>query len=405
MKLKKRFRKFILLIPIIIAIIIITGNKEEKKEDVKINDDFMSLHISNVKELCYSQGLKCNYTGKYNYDVSKDIVYSSTKIGDTYEIEYSYGEIDSEKLKEDKINELGKVPIMMYHKIVNKDSTNNIGGNVDKDGYNRLASYFRQDLDFYYNNDYRFIKLSDYINGIIDCPYGKSPIILTFDDGNEDNCRVEGLDSNGNIIIDPNSACGIMEEFKKNHPDSGITALFFLNRGLFNQPEYNDKIIKWLVDNGYSIGNHTATHVDFTTIGGDKSEKEVGEVYSLLENIIPGKYEKIVALPYGSPYKRYHSNYSHILSSTYEGVTYITEGALRVGWEPEDSPFTSDFDPTFLKRCRAYNNNGSEFDIDMVFNSILPSKRFISDGFVDIITVPSGTEGNLNSKDRRVVTY
>ena len=35
---------------------------------VKINDDFISLHITNVKELCYTQGLKCNYNGNYNYE-------------------------------------------------------------------------------------------------------------------------------------------------------------------------------------------------------------------------------------------------------------------------------------------------------------------------------------------------
>lgn len=407
MKLKKKFRKYILLLPIILIIVIIVAgtNKKETVKEIKINDDFMSLHITNVKELCYTQGLKCNYTGKYNYDVSKDIVYNSKKNGDTYDIEYSLGEIEEDKLREDKINENGKVPIMMYHKIVNQDSTNNIGGNVDKDGYNRLVSYFRQDLDFYYNNDYRFIKLGDYIKGDINVEYGKSPIILTFDDGNEDNCKVNGLDGNGNLIIDPNSACGVMEEFKKNHPDSGITAIFFLNKGLFNQPEYNDKIIKWLIEKGYSIGNHTISHVDFTTVNASRSEQEVGEMYSILENIIPDDYEHIVALPYGSPYKRNHSNYSHIINSNFNGKSYVTEAALRVGWEPEDSPYSNDFDPTFLKRCRAYNFNGKEFDLDMVFKSILPGKRFISDGFSDIITIPEAEKNNIKSNDRRVVTY
>ena len=49
---------------------------------------------------------------------------------------------------------------------------------------------------------YRMIRLDDYINGKVDVEYGKSPIILTFDDGNEDNIKVTGLDDNGNIIID-----------------------------------------------------------------------------------------------------------------------------------------------------------------------------------------------------------
>lgn len=70
------------------------------------------------------------------------------------------------------------------------------------------------------------IRLNDYINGIVDVELGKSPIVLTFDDGLENNIKVTGLDSDGNIIIDPNSAVGILEEFKKKYPDFNVTATF-----------------------------------------------------------------------------------------------------------------------------------------------------------------------------------
>lgn len=72
------------------------------------------------------------------------------------------------------------------------------------------------------------IRLNDYINGIVDVELGKSPIVLTFDDGLENNIKVTGLDSDGNIIIDPNSAVGILEEFKKKYPDFNVTATFFV---------------------------------------------------------------------------------------------------------------------------------------------------------------------------------
>ena len=51
--------------------------------------------------------------------------------------------------------------------------------NVDVDGYQRTAEAFRQDLQFYYDNGYRMIRLNDYINGNIDVEAGKSPICLT----------------------------------------------------------------------------------------------------------------------------------------------------------------------------------------------------------------------------------
>ena len=125
--------------------------------------------------------------------------------------------LTSEDYIENNVNELGEVPIMMYHGIHNKKNsdTDYTGGNVDKDGYQRTAEAFRSDLDFYYENGYRMVRLTDYVDGNIDVELGKSPIVLTFDDGLENNIKVTGLDEKGNIIIDPNSAVGVLEEYKK----------------------------------------------------------------------------------------------------------------------------------------------------------------------------------------------
>ena len=108
---------------------------------------------------------------------------------------------------------------MMYHGIENVDTNENVGGNVDKDGYNRIAKAFREDLEFYYKENYRMVRLVDYVNGEIDTEFGKSPLILTFDDGNKNNFNVLGKDEKGNLQIDPNCAIGILEEFKKTYSE------------------------------------------------------------------------------------------------------------------------------------------------------------------------------------------
>lgn len=310
----------------------------------------------------------------------------------------SLGKIDKDKLKNDGIDELGNVPIMMYHGIKNmkNNDTEYVGGNVDKDGYTRTSEAFRNDLEYYYNKGYRMIKLSDYIDGKINVEYGYSPIILTFDDGNANNILVTGLDDNGDIIIDKDSAVGILEEYKKKYPDYNVTAIFFVTDALFNQSEYNEKILNWLVDNGYEIGNHTKGHNNFTKIDTDMTQEVVGYMYNKLESIIGNKYSHIVALPFGSPYNQSHSNYKYILNGSYNGNTYNTISTLRVGWESEVSPFSNDFDKTFLKRCRAYDNNGIDFDIEMNFR-ILDSKRYISDGDVNTIVTSSLKEDKINN--------
>ena len=298
--------------------------------------------------------------------------------------------------KELKVDESGNVPIMMYHGIHNITDNEYTGGNVDKDGYQRTTEAFKKDLEFYYNSGYRMIRLNDYVNGVIDVEAGYSPIIITFDDGLSNNIKVTGLDENGEIIIDPNSAVGVLESFKQKYPDFNVTATFFVNGGLFNQSEYNEKILKWLIDNGYDIGNHSYSHADFTSISKEKSVQEIGSVYNLLDKYIPGKYVNIVALPFGSPYDKSHANFNSILKGVYNDKEYNTITTLRVGWEAEYSPFNKSFDKTFLKRIRAYDNNGKEFDIEMNFK-ILEDNRYISDGDKNTITIPKEKEDKINN--------
>lgn len=409
----------ILLVLLIIFIIIFAVYKlippKNNTSKKVLMEDITNKELSYIKEYSDKHNLVLEINYDYSDNIPKDkVINQSITTGtilsdnDTLTITISLGAIDSDALSKDNINELGKVPIMMYHGIKNlkNSETSYIGGNVDKDGYTRTAESFRSDLEFYYQEGYRMIKLSDYINGNISTPYGKSPIVLTFDDGNANNILVKGLDDNGNIIIDENSAVGILEEYKKKYPDYNVTAIFFVTGALFNQPEYNEKILSWLVDNGYEVGNHTKGHNNFTKIDTTTTEEVVGYVYDKLESIIPGKYSKIIALPFGTPYKKTHENYSHILTSTYNGKTYQTIGALRVGWEPEESPYNKDFDKEFMKRCRAYDNNGKDFDIDMVFNSILKKNRYISDGNPNTIVTSKSNSTLINeSLNKKIILY
>lgn len=320
----------LLVIYIIIMLVII--NKKDKPINTMIS--LIGKSESEVMEYAKENNLRLDINYEYSEEFKgtiKQNIEEGNKInkGDSLIVTISKY-IDKEKYKKDKINELGRIPVMMYHRIVNIENNKYTGGNVDIDGYNRTAKAFREDLEYYYQNDYRMIKLIDYVNGKIETEYGKKPIVLTFDDGNIDNIKVTGLDESGNIIIDPNSAIGILEEFKKKYPDFNVTATFFVTGSLFNQPEYNEKILKYLVDNGYDIGNHTKEHNNLSKTTEEQTEYVVGYVYEKLESLINQNYIKIVALPYGSPYLSNHKNFEHILKSNYNQKTYNTLATLRV---------------------------------------------------------------------------
>jgi len=403
----------IIIIVMLIVIFLIFFKDRNMKREIYM-EDLYDRNINDVIKILDSNKMDVDISYKYDDNIEKDNVISQSidkdmviNNGDKIEIVVSLGKLDKEKLRNDKINELGKVPIMMYHGIKNikNSDTKYIGGNVDKDGYTRTVEAFRDDLEMYYQKGYRMIKLSDYIDGNIDIEYGYSPIILTFDDGNDNNIKVLGLDDKGEIIIDSNSAVGVLEEYKRKYPDYNVTAIFFVTNNLFNQPEYDEKIINWLVDHGYEVGNHTKGHDNFSNIDTNKTQEVVGYMYNKLESIIPSRYSKIVALPFGSPYNKSHNNYKYIINGKYDGIEYNTEAALRVGWEPEVSPFNKDFDKTFLKRCRAYDNNGVDFDIEMTLR-ILDKNRYISDGNINTIVTSSNNSDIINNDiDGEIILY
>ena len=145
-------------------------------------------------------------------------------------------------------------------------------------------------------------------------------------------------------------------------------------------------------------------HVDFTKVDIEKTQEEIGGVYQILDKIIPSRYVPIVALPFGSPYNRNHFNYEFILKGEYFGVEYMTKAALRVGWESEVSCFHKDFNPEFLKRIRAYDNLGKDFDIEYNF-SILDKFRYISDGDKDTVVIREIDRSYLGNIMNRVRTY
>lgn len=386
---------------------------------ININKEIIMIDLTN-----YTEEEVINYVNKYKIDLEKDYQYSDSietnkvikqsipegKIvtkGSKLKVTISLGVTPTTLYKEYKVNELGEIPIMMYHGIkdMNNSDTTYTGGNYDKDGYQRTKEAFINDLEMYYEKGYRMIRLNDFINGIIDVELGKSPIILTFDDGNINNFKVLGRDENGELIIDPNCAVGILESFKEKYPDFNVTATFFLNGGLFSQPEYNNEILSWLVNNGYDIGNHTKNHINIKSSSKDLVIENIGYMYQLFDKIIPNQYVNIIALPFGSPYNKGHNNFKYILEGSNNQYNYKTDSTLKVGATPNVSPFHINFDRTFLNRVRAWDNNGKEFDIEMTFEK-LEKTRYISSGNKDIIVIPKNLGEKVNKElDKEIITY
>lgn len=288
-----------------------------------------------------------------------------------------------------KPNEAGQIMVLMYH---------NIGG--EEAEWVRTPENFKKDLKTLYEKGYRPISLADFVNNNINVDAGLTPVVITFDDGNQNNFNI--IEKDGEKIVDPNSAVGILEEFNKAHPDFPLKATFFVfGSNPFRQPELLEYKLNYLVEKGFDIGNHTLEHNDMSKINdANKIQKVIGQQAAFLESYIPGYKINTYALSYGARPKD-KALYPYLQKGEYEEKPYDNIAVLNVGWDPNVSPIDKAFDPYAIHRVRA-----SETKVDGVgmydWLAVLdknPERRYISDGNPDIVTVPKKFEEKVD-KDK-----
>ncbi|SMP41250.1 polysaccharide deacetylase family protein [Anoxynatronum buryatiense] len=275
-------------------------------------------------------------------------------------------------------DELGQIMVLMYHHIREPEAE-----------WSRTPENFRKDLEVLYEQGFRPIRLIDYARGQIHVPAGKTPVVFTFDDGNDNNFNMIE-DETGEWIIDPDCAVGILMAFHEAHPDFRPHATFFINGGTpFGQSDWVDFKLNYLVTNGMDIGNHTETHLHLGDASAEQLQQELGRIQQLVNRYVDDYQVNTFALPFGSrPSSDEVAPY--VESGTYQEVTYVNEAVLEVGWDPYHSPFNRDFNPLKIRRVRA-----SETKVDGVgmydwlatFESG-SRRRFISDGDPNTIAIP-----------------
>lgn len=306
-------------------------------------------------------------------------------------------QLSETELQQLKPNEAGQVMVLMYHHIATEEAE-----------WTRTPENFRKDLNTLYEKGYRPISLKDYAIGNITTQAGYTPVVLTFDDGNQNNFNMI-QDSKGDWVIDPDSAVAILVDFNEKHPDFPLEATFFLNDNIpFGQKEHLEFKLKYIAEKGMDLGNHTLTHVDFTNTDSDRIQKEVAGIVSMLEKYIPDHEINTMALPFGSRPKN-KDLYKYLEEGTFDNTDYKNIAILNVGWDPHKSPYHKDFNPLAIHRIRAselqkYVQGVGMYDWLEHFDKGSRT-RYISDGQADTVTVPENYEEalDLSKTDRKSV--
>ena len=289
-----------------------------------------------------------------------------------------------ESAREVKANELGKIPVLMYHRIVKKRRAS-----ID-----RTPGQFRKELEKLARQGYVPISAREFATGDIPVPPGKFPVVLTFDDGHPSHF---GLDAQGNVK--PDTAVAIILETAAKYPDFRPVATFWINHtpfGLQTEAE-QAAAVRWLTANGFEVANHTWGHPNLRALPAKSVREHIARLERLLVRLGAGP-AKTMALPYGSMPRQKKT----ARKGEWKGTRYDFDGVFLAGAEPSVSPYAKKFDRGAIQRIQSNDKKGecrkwcSQYWLEWLNKN--PGERYVSDGDPRRISIPSRLRGKIGSK-------
>jgi peptidoglycan/xylan/chitin deacetylase (PgdA/CDA1 family) len=280
-------------------------------------------------------------------------------------------------------NELGDVPVLMYHQI-RADG----GGDFDL-----TPLEFRSELARLYSEGYRPIRAVDLATGRIDVPAGKSPVVLTFDDSTKEQFAYDAAGR-----IKPDTALGIMEAFARERSDFELAGTFYVNREPFAGVKQGPRMLRYLAEHGFEIGDHTKDHLPFTGMSPTEVQRQLVLGRRIIRAAVPDAPVATMALPLGAQPKPLRL----ARHGSWGGESYSFAGIFLVGAEPAPSPFSTKFDPAAIPRIRTSPSPRADFGSGFWLDELKhrPGRRYVSDGDPDTIAFPRSRAGELAARFR-----
>lgn len=275
-------------------------------------------------------------------------------------------------------NELGRIPILEYHLIGDRESQ----WSVERE-------HFRRDLALLYDRGYRPITVAELIDKKINLPAGQSPVVFTFDDASPSQFRY--IEQNGSLQIDPTSALGIWMDFGKKHADWGNKAVFcmlpaaaaghafFGDKGVEGQKtEWRFRKVRWLAENGFELCDHTLWHANLGKYSDAVVQEQIARGAMAIDSAVPGYRVRTFALPLGVWPKNRALAQAGAWRDPKSGktVSYKFDAILEVAGGPARSPYDPLFTPLSLFRVEVFGA-----DLEKMLDRLDQSgTRYVSDG-------------------------
>lgn len=255
-------------------------------------------------------------------------------------------------------NPNGRIPILEYHLIGDKDSR-----------WGRSHTRFRADLALLYARGYRPITVAQLVDGDIDIPAGTSPVVFTFDDASPG--QFSYVEVNGRREIDPRSAVGVWLEFGRANPEwknratfcvlSGAAEghAFFGEKGIAGQKSaWRFDKVRFLADSGFELCAHTLWHANLAKYSDHMVQEQIARSVLAIDSAVSGYRVRTFALPLGIwPRNRALARAGSWRDPrTGREVRYAFDAVLLVAGHPVRSPRSPGFDAGRLERIQVFGN-------------------------------------------------
>jgi peptidoglycan/xylan/chitin deacetylase (PgdA/CDA1 family) len=284
-----------------------------------------------------------------------------------------------------KANELGEVPVLMYHRILAKPLAS----------LDRTPVELRDELTRLAQEGYVPVTAAEYVSARMNLPAGRHPVVLTFDDGSSTHVALDGGGVPG-----PDTAVGVIMAVAARYPGFRPVATFFVNHDPFTLGPRTAEAVHWLVQHGFEIANHTTHHLDLAQMTRAQVQKEIGTDQKMVTDL-GGPPPITFAFPFGA--------LSHLAWADHGsggGATWDFAGMFLAGWKPAESPYLKGYDPWQIPRIRSEGKIKeddctrfcSEAWLDWLARN--PDKRYTSDGDPRVISYPAAKAAFLAERWR-----
>ncbi|NUQ91696.1 MAG: polysaccharide deacetylase family protein [Gemmatimonadaceae bacterium] len=281
-------------------------------------------------------------------------------------------------------NEMGRIPVLMYHLIGDKESS-----------WGRERGNFRKDLELLYERGYRPVNMVDVLDRKIDLAEGLSPVVFTFDDASPSQFRyIEQPD--GKLAIDSTSAVGIWLDFAKSHPGWGNKAVFCMlpaaaaGHAFFGEKNIEGQKSAWrfkkvqqLAAMGFELCDHTLWHAQLNKYSDAVVQEQIARGLMAIDSAVPGYKVRSFALPLGIWPKNKALAKSGEWTDPKSGKTvrYDFDAIFEVWGTPVPSPYSPAFNPLSVQRVKV-TGNSLVATLDHLDKS---GERYVSDGKANVV--------------------